>query len=150
MKFTNEEKIEISKIIIGLFLSVVGGLWTYTTYTESARNNELETIIALGNSVAGMHVTCKGKFKGLAELANTKIKREKKCYVYFEDAYRRSLSSMIIIAKPIMLPTNDWKALWSNLQKVLQEAASQKYEKTSIDKAWNDILVAKGLSDNGA
>lgn len=145
MKYTNEEKIEISKIIIGLFLSFVGGLWTYTTYTESARNSELETIIALGDSIAGMHVTCKSKYNGLADLADTAIERQKKCYDYFQDTYRRSLSSMIIISEPVFVSKNNWQLYWKDLQKVIQEAASQKYDTTSIDNAWNKILVAKRL-----
>jgi hypothetical protein len=148
MAITNDQKIEILKIIIGVMFSVVAALWTYTTYTENERNNELQTLINLGDSIAGMHVTCKSNFGKLADLAdNSKDSREGQCYAYFQDAHRKSLAAMITVRKPIFCSRKTWVNYWDALQKEIARAGSENYSFDSLENAWVDILIAKGLKE---
>ena len=148
MALTNDQKIEIFKIIVGVIVSIVGALWTYTTYTQNKRNNELKTLIDLGNSIAGMHVTCKMEFGKLADLADkSKDSREGRCYAYFQDAHRRSLAATITVQKPLFLSHKKWDMHWDNLQNEIARTGSEKYEFEDIEKAWINILIAKGLKD---
>jgi len=148
MALTSDQKIEILKITIGVIFAFVGALWTYTTYTENERNNELKTLIELGDSIAGMHVTCKKEFGPLAALADkSKDSREGRCYVYFQDAHRRSLAAMITVRKPIFCSSNSWISYWDTLQNEIARAGTERYTFDSIENAWVDILVAKGLKE---
>ncbi len=148
MAFTNDHKIEILKIMIGVIFTVVGAFWTYTTYTESERNNELKTLIDLGDSIAGMHVTCKNNFDKLADLAEKdKNSREGRCYAYFQDAHRRSLAAMITVRKPLFCSSGTWTGYWGDLQKEIARAGSERYVYVSIENAWVEILTAKGLKE---
>jgi hypothetical protein len=148
MALTNDQKIDCIKIIIGVIFSVVAAFWTYTTYTENERNNELKTLIALGDSIAGMHVTCKTDFGKLAALADKgKDSREGRCYAYFQDAHRRSLAAMISVGKPMFSSSNTWVSYWNDLQKEIARAGSEQYKFNSIENAWVDILIAKGIKE---
>lgn len=149
MAYSRDQKIEIVKILVGVIIAAVGGLWTYTTYTESQRNSELQTIIELGDAIAGMRVTCKEKFHGLAGLANaTDDKRKIQCYEYFQDAYRGSLSAEIIIKKPFSITDDEWSKQWKKLQSVISDFASSSFNSAQLSDAWNTILVTKGLKPN--
>lgn len=148
MALTTDQNLEFFKIIVGVIISLVGGLWTYTTYTENQRNNEFKTLIDLGDSIAGMHVTCKEDFGQLADLAaESKDGRKGRCYAYFQDAHRRSLAAMITVRDPIFYSAETWVAHWDNLQKEIARAGSEKYTFVSIENAWAAILVAKGLRE---
>jgi hypothetical protein len=148
MTITSDQKIEITKIIIGVVISIVGALWTYSTYTENERNNELDTLIGLGNAIAGMHVTCKGGFGKLADLASEdKNSRKGRCYAYFQDAHRISLAAVITVKKPYLMSTKEWVGYWGALQDVIAAAGSESYEFNTIEDAWVEILVAKALKE---
>ena len=148
MALTNAQKIEIFKIIIGVIFSLVGALWTYTIYTENQRSNELKTLIDLGDSIAGMQVTCEKEFGKLAALADKcKDSREGRCYAYFQDAHKRSLSAMITVRKPIFCSPNTWVSYWDALQNEIARAGSERYTFDSIENAWVDILIAKRLKE---
>lgn len=144
-----KEKLEISKIFIGLLMTIVGAWWTYTTYYENERKHELDTLINLGNAIAGMHVTCKSSFGNLASLADQgKESREGQCYRYFQEAHRISLAAVITVKRPGSSTSKQWSAYWDNLQNVIAAAGSEKYEFNEIETAWGDILVAKELKEN--
>lgn len=148
MVLTNDQRIKILKIFIGLILSLVGGFWTYTTYTANERKHELETLIGLGDSIAGMHVTCEKEFGGLADLANqSKGSKKGKCYAYFEDSHRKSLSAMITVRKPVFEPHGKWAKDWNVLQDQIARAGSENYKFNDIENAWVDILTTKGLRE---
>ena len=148
MALTNDQRIDCIKIIIGVIFSVVAAFWTYTTYTENERNNELKTLIHLGDSIAGMHVTCKKSFGKLADLADkSKDSREGRCYAYFQDAHRRSLAAVISVRKPIFSSSNTWVGYWDDFQNEIARAGSEQYKYDSIENAWVDILIAKGLKE---
>ena len=148
MLLKTDQRIEISKIVIGIVITVVGALWTYTTYTEQDRNTELTTLIGLGDAIAGMHVTCKSDFGNLADLANEVINSRKgRCYQYFQDAHRISLAAVITVKKPFRSSAREWAAYWDRLQNVIAAAGSEKYEFASIEKAWTEILIVKGLKE---
>lgn len=143
-----KDKLEISKILIGLLMTTVGAWWTYTTYYENERKHELETMINLGNAIAGMHVTCKSSFGNLASLAeNEKESREGQCYRYFQEAHRISLAAVITVKRPGSSTPQQWSGFWDNLQNVIAAAGSEKYEFNDIENAWVDILVAKELKE---
>ncbi len=146
LKFS--DKLEISKIIIGLLMTIVGAWWTYSTYYENERKHELETLINLGNAIAGMHVTCKASFGKLASLASQdKESRAGQCYRYFQEAHRISLAAVITVKRPASSTSEQWSAYWDNLQNVIAAAGSEKYDFTEIETAWVDILVAKKLKE---
>lgn len=146
MELTTQQRLEVIKIIVGIIISVIGALWTYTTYTENERNNELKTLIELGDAIAGMHVTCKSEFSKLADLASEKKNtRQGRCYEYFQDAHRRSLAAVITVKKPTFLEKHEWLNYWDKLQEEIAAAGSQKYQFDSIETAWVNILVAKKL-----
>ena len=149
MALTNDQKMERWKIIIGVIFSLVGALWTYTIYTENQRSNELKTLIDLGDSIAGMQVTCKKEFGKLADLADKcKDSREGRCYAYFQDAHKRSLSAMITVRRPLFGSSNtSWVSCWDALQNEIALAGSEKYKFNSIENAWVDILIAKRLKE---
>ena len=148
MALTADQKIDISKIIIGLILSVAAGLWTYTTYTENERKNELITLIGLGDAIAGMHVTCKSGFGSLADLADKGgNSRQGQCYQYFQDAHRISLAAVITVKKPLGSSSAEWAGYWDSLQNVIAAAGSEKDEFDSIESAWVKILIVKGLKE---
>ena len=143
-----KDKLEITKIIIGLLMTLVGAWWTYTTYYENERKHELETMISLGNAIAGMHVTCKGSFGSLANLAeNQKDSREGQCYRYFQEAHRISLAAVITVKRPGSSTSKQWSDYWDNLQNVIASAGTEKYKFQDIENAWVDILVAKELKE---
>lgn len=149
MTLTYDQKIEITKIVIGVIISIVGALWTYSTYTENERNNELKTLVGLGDAIAGMHVTCKGDFGKLADLAGaSKDSREGRCYRYFQDAHRISLAAVITVKKPFGFSAREWTGYWNGLQNVIAGAGSEKYEFNNIEDAWVRILVAKALKED--
>lgn len=148
MTLTYDQKIEITKILIGVIISIVGALWTYTTYTENERNNELKTLIGLGDAIAGMHVTCKSEFGNLADLAGeSKDSRKGQCYRYFQDAHRISLAAVITVKKPFGFSAREWGGYWRSLQNVIATAGSEKYEFNNVEDAWVKILVAKALKE---
>jgi len=143
-----KDKLEITKIIIGLLMTLVGAWWTYTTYYENERKHELETMISLGNAIAGMHVTCKSSFGKLADLAESKQgSRERQCYQYFQEAHRISLAAVITVKRPSRSTSRQWSDFWDNLQNVIASAGSEKYKFQDIENAWVDILVAKELKE---
>ena len=145
---TADQKIEVYKIIIGVLVSVVGGLWTYTTYTENERANESKMLIELGNAIAGMHVTCKSDFKKLADLAGkSKDSREGRCYAYFQEAHRGSIAAMISINKPMATSYSEWANYWYVLQDEIARAGSEEYAYSSLESAWENILINKGLRE---
>jgi hypothetical protein len=149
MLLNSDQKIEISKIAIGVIISIVGALWTYTTYTENERNNELKTLIGLGDAIAGMHVTCKSDFDKLADLAGEgKDTRKGQCYRYFQNAHRISLAAVITVKKPFAMSAKDWIAYWGGLQNAIAIAGSEKYRFNNIEDAWVRILIAKGLKED--
>jgi hypothetical protein len=151
MTLNTSQVIDIIKIVIGLIIAIIGGLWTYNTYYENERKHELETLISLGNAIAGMHVTCKGNFKELAELAGEDShSRKGRCYQYFQDAHRISLAAVITVRKPDSTPAKDWSAYWDSLQNVIAAAGSEKYEFNTIENAWVEILVAKELKEKSS
>ena len=148
MALKADQKIEIWKLLIAAIFTVVGAFWTYTTYTENERNNELNTLIDLGDSIAGMNVTCLDEFDMLAKLADkSKDSQEGKCYEYWQDANRKSLSAMITVRKPLFCSHKTWVGYWNTLQEVINRVGSQKYSSESIDSAWDDILISKGLKE---
>ena len=143
-----KDKLEITKIFIGLLMTLVGAWWTYTTYYENERKHELETLINLGNAIAGMHVTCKSSFGKLASLAgNGKESREGQCYRYFQEAHRISLAAVITVKRPASSNSKQWSGYWDNLQNVIALAGSEKYKFNDIENAWVDILVVKELKE---
>ena len=143
-----DQKIEIAKIVIGVIIAIVGALWTYTTYTENERNNELKTLIGLGNAIAGMHITCKSEFGNLADLAGeSKESRKGQCYRYFQDAYRMSLAAVITVKKPLGFSTKEWVGYWDGLQNVIAAAGSENYKFSNLENAWVKILIAKALNE---
>lgn len=149
MTLKSNHKLEIIKIAMGVIISVVAALWTYTTYTQNERNNELETLIELGNAIAGMHVTCKSEFGNLADLAGeSKDSRKGQCYRYFQDSYRISLAAVITVKKPLYSSTKEWMGYWNGLQNVIAAAGSEKYKFNNIESAWVEILVEKGLKED--
>ena len=148
MTITSDQKIEIIKITIGVIISIVGALWTYTTYTENERNNELKTLIGLGDAIAGMHVTCKSGFGKLADLAGeSNDSRAGRCYRYFQDAHRISLAAVITVKKPFASSAKEWAGYWDSLQNVIAAAGSEKYEFNNIEDAWVKILIVKALKE---
>lgn len=148
MALITDHKIEITKIIIGVLMTSVAAWWTYTTYYEDERKHELETLINLGNAIAGMHVTCKAAYNGLADLADkAETNRATRCYEYFQDAHRISLTAPMTVKKPYWLPAQQWITYWKNLQKIINDIAIYKYEFNAIQNAWENILVAKNLKE---
>ena len=149
MALKSEQVVEIIKIIVGVVIAAVGGLWTYTTYTADERKAELQTLVALGDAIAGMHATCEGEFGQLAKLAELPAEhsnsRKKQCYDYFQDAYRRSFSAMITVRKPSFCPADRWASRWATLQNEIAGAGSARYARAGIEKAWTAILQEKGL-----
>ena len=104
--------------------------------------------MGLGDSIAGMHATCKKEFGKLAALADeSKDSRKGRCYLYFQDAHRRSLAAMITVRKPIFYSSNTWISYWDTLQNEIARAGTERYTFDSIENAWVDILVAKGLKE---
>jgi len=148
MAITADQKIEVFKIVIGVIFSVVAAFWTYTTYTENERNSELNTLNDLGDSIAGMNATCLEDYGPLSKLADETNKDSKKgrCYSYWEDAYKKSLSGMITVRKPIFC-SSEWVGNWKDLKNAIMIAGSQKIEFDSIHRAWDDILISKGLKE---
>lgn len=145
---TTDQKIEVYKIIIGALVSIVGALWTYTTYTANERANESKMLIELGNAVAGMHVTCKGEFGKLADLADKdKDSREGRCYAYFQEAHRGSIAATISINKPINSSYSEWVSYWDALRDEIARAGSEEYAYDSLETAWENILIKKGLRE---
>jgi hypothetical protein len=148
MTIAFNHKLEITKVLIGLLMTCVGAWWTYTTYYENERKHELETLINLGNAIAGMHVTCKSSFGDLASLAGkTTASREGRCYQYFQEAHRISLAAVITVKRPRGSSPEQWSNYWDNLQNVIAAAGSEKYIFNDIESAWVDILVAKKLKE---
>jgi len=146
MSFSVDQKIEALKIIVGIVIAIVGGLWTFTTFTQEQREAELKTLIELGDSIAGMNVTCISDYGPLSILAANKSDSKKaKCYLYFENAYKKSIAAQILIKKPIFCSEQKWKKLWDNLVDKMSEAASSKYIYDDVNTAWNSILIKKGL-----
>jgi hypothetical protein len=146
MSLSFNQKIELNKLVIGVLLSIIGGLWTYVVYTEDVRKNDLKTLSSLGDSIAGMHVTCKTKFGALASLAEKSENiRERQCYDYFQNAYKMSLAAEITIKKPVFCSSDVWASYWVALQNQLKLCASQQYSFEDLEPAWNVILAAKGL-----
>ncbi len=143
-----KDKLEITKIIIGLLMTLVGAWWTYTTYHENERKHELETMINLGNSIAGMHVTCKSSFGKLADLAESKQgSRERQCYQYFQEAHRISLAAVITVNRPASSTPEQWSVFWEKLQNVIAATGSEKYKFQELEDAWVEILIAKKLKE---
>ncbi len=143
-----KDRLEITKIIVALLMTCVGGWWTYTTYYENERKHELDTLISLGNAVAGMHVSCKSSFGRLADLAGAdSSSREGRCYGYFQDAHRISLAATITVKRPSGVSSRHWADYWDKLQNVIAAAGTEKYQFDAIDEAWANILVAKKLKE---
>lgn len=148
MALNTDQTIDVIKIFIGLVIAIIGGLWTYTTYTESERNKELDTMIGLGNAIAGMHVTCKSNFDELANLAGADpTSRRGQCYRYFQDAHRMSFAAVITVKKPAGSSTQEWINFWDELQNVIATAGTERYRFDDIENAWVKILVAKQLKE---
>jgi len=148
MSLSINQRIEIYKIIVGVMISIVGGLWTYTTYTQDARKNELKSIISLGDSIAGMNVTCKRDFKMLSELAGeAKDSRKGQCYKYFQDAFKKAIAAEITIKKPFLCSQKKWAEYWDTLVTQISLAASSEYNYADINNAWSAILKKKGLKN---
>ncbi len=146
MALSVDQKIETIKIIIGLLIAIVGGMWTYTTFTHDQRKSELNTLIELGDSIAGMNVTCMSDYPALSTLAGEKTDQKKQnCYKYFEDAYKKSIAAEIIIKKPIFYSEKKWRDHWSTLIDKMSISATSKYIYEDVNTAWNSILSAKGL-----
>ncbi|MFT5658860.1 MAG: hypothetical protein ACI9KN_002141 [Gammaproteobacteria bacterium] len=149
MALNFDQLLKFSTLILSIVIAVVGGIWNYTSYYDNERKTELETLINLGNAIAGMHVTCKGEFNELAELANEDSNSRKgRCYLYFQDAHRISLTAVITIKKPYSISAKNWTAYWDNLQNVIAAAGSQKYNFNTIEDAWAAILIAKQLKES--
>lgn len=148
MALSVDQKIETIKIIVGLVIAIVGGLWTYATFTQEQRKAELKTLMELGDSIAGMNVTCMSDYRALSNLANEKEDQKKnKCYSYFEDAYKKSIAAQTLIKKPIFYSEEDWVNHWNNLVDKMSLSASSEYIYEDVNSAWNAILTAKGLSN---
>ena len=144
-----KDRLEITKIIITLLMTCVGAWWTYTTYYENERKQELDTLISLGNAIAGMHVSCKSSFGSLAELASeSEESRKGQCYRYFQEAHRISLAAIITVKRPAGASVGQWTAYWDSLQNVIAAAGSEKYQFDDIENAWAGILVAKKLKEH--
>ena len=149
MPFDTDQFVKVAKLVLFVVFTIVSAAWTYTVYYENERKSELETLVSLGNSIAGMHVTCKGSFDELAELAGKeRFSREGRCYSFFQDAHRISLAAVITIKKPYSVSAKDWAASWDNLQNVIATAGSQAYDFSSLEDAWSTILISKGLKDS--
>lgn len=138
-----DQKIETSKIFVGLIIAIVGGFWTYVTYTSEARTTELNTIIMLGNSIAGMNVACKKIDGKLSLLDADGGKRSSRCNRYFESGFQRAMAGSIAIKKPFFTSDDEWKKLWSELQDSIQLASNSKINYKKIDNAWTAILKEK-------
>lgn len=148
MALASRDWLEVAKIIIALLMTCVGGWWTYTTYHEDERKHELDTLIDLGNAIAGMHVSCKSSFGRLADLAGAEAgSREGRCYGYFQDAHRISLASTITVKRPGRVSAGQWAEDWDLLQNAIATAGTEKYQFDAIDQAWANILVAKKLKE---
>ena len=146
MTFSVDQKIEAIKIIVGLIIAIVGGMWTYTTFTQDQRKTELNTLIDLGASIAGMNVTCMINYLALSNLANeTTDQKKHNCYLYFEDAYKKSIAAQILIKKPFLYNEKKWRDHWRELINQMLLSASSKYIYEDVNSAWNSILSAKGL-----
>lgn len=146
-----DQFLKFSTVMLSIVIAVVGGAWNYTVYYDNERKHELETLISLGNAIAGMHVTCKGDFKELAGLANEDSNSRKgRCYHYFQEAHRISLAAVISVKRPYSVSAKNWAAYWHRLQYVIAAAGSQKYDFDKIEGAWSAILVAKQLKENPA
>lgn len=147
MSLTVDQKLEFLKIIVGLAIAVVGGLWTFTTFTQEQRVAELNMLVDLGDSIAGMNVTCTSDYGPLSTLINDKKrdKKKEKCYLYFEKAYKKSIAAQILIKKPFFCAEKKWKSQWDNLLDKMSSAAASKYIYKDVNSAWNTILVEKGL-----
>jgi hypothetical protein len=146
MSFSVDQKIEVLKITVGLVIAIVGGLWTFTTFTQEQREAELKTLIELGDSIAGMNVTCISDYGPLSKLAADKEDfKKKKCYLYFENAYKKSIAAQILIKKPVFCGEQKWNKLWNNLVDKMSLAASSEYIYNDINTAWNSILIEKSL-----
>ena len=134
MAFDTDRFVKLAQLILFVVFTIVSAIWTYTVYYENERNRELETLISLGNAIAGMHVTCKGSFKNLAKLADEdKLSRKGRCYGYFQDAHRISLAAVITIKKPFSISANNWVAHWQNLQNVIATTGSQEYDFDTVE-----------------
>ena len=143
-----KDRLEIIKIVITLLMTLVGAWWTYTTYYENERKLELDTLVSLGNAIAGMHVSCKRNFGSLADLAGEGIETRKgQCYRYFQEAHRISLAAIITVKRPGSSNPGQWLGYWDNLQNVIAAAGSEKYQFDEIENAWTDILLAKKLKE---
>lgn len=148
MSLSSDQKIEVIKIAVGLLIALIGGLWTYTTFTQEQREVELKTLIELGDSIAGMNVTCMSDYGALSTLVSEKIdQKKKKCYLYFEDAYKKSIAAQILIKKPFCYNEAKWKGHWDILVDQMSISASSKYIYDDVNAAWGAILLAKGLNN---
>ena len=146
MAFSSDQFVNLAKLVLLVVFTMVSAAWTYTVYYENERKSELETLISLGNSIAGMHVACKGSFNKLAELADEdRHSRKGRCYSFFQDAHRISLAAVITVKKPYSVSDKNWAVSWDNLQNVIATAGSQAYDFDSLEDAWSTILVSKGL-----
>lgn len=148
MDFDTDRFVKFAQLILFVVFTIVGAAWTHTVYYENERKRELDTLISLGNAIAGMHVTCKGSFKELAKLADEeRHSRKGRCYGYFQDAHRISLAAVITIKKPFAVTTKSWVSHWENLQNVIAATGSQEYEFDRLENAWAEILITKGLKE---
>ena len=54
---------------------------------------------------------------------------------------------MITVRKPIFCSPKKWVGYWNTLQNEIARAGSEKYSFESIENAWVDILISKGLKE---
>lgn len=141
-----DQKLELCKIIIGLTLAVIGGLWTYYQYTEDERRTSTKAIIEISEAIVGMQMFCKDTDNELISLAEEELgTRKRRCFEYYMAARKKILSGSSVISRPWLTSEKDWEKAWDEMKKAIEDPATEKYSEHRIGKKWSRILDLKGV-----
>jgi len=128
-------------LISPFFISIIAGLWTYTQYSDQARQNELLTLTAIGQSIAGMQITCNESFTKLDDTPlETENPKKTLCYNYLVKSRELAFSASITVHKPWYVSQNDWKKAWRDFYESLCDSTNHGYQDEKVSSAWNKIL----------
>ena len=135
--------------IFGLIFSVIGGIWTYITYTRETRMEESRAVVQMSEALVGMQMNCKTAWLGLNELTWTDSDAEKSRKERCLQSYYRSreivLSASTLIQKPWCESTEIWRDAWLDFKGSLESAGTDRYVQGAIGKKWEKILKLRGI-----
>ena len=147
-----ENKIEIAKVIIGLLVTCVAGLWTLSVFIHEQDRRTDDAVARANAAINQAFVDCHSvKLPLLSVISSLDAVRAESPAVYQDYAaclksfnnLRNSVSEAEIrIERPLYCREFEWRGLWSGLDRALQTTLQTGYETDETRMQWVKIVRA--------